>query len=288
MRRLAEFALKKLIGVKGDIRHVVFNENGRRFDCLVPDDALWGVVTDVLMTDTYERGGIRLQNFTGTVIDAGAHSGLFALRASGYASKVVALEAHPTNFALLIKNLARNGAKNVQPIDRALWVSSGEVQLFEGADSMSPSVVNPAETRYRVASLGLGEMVGSAGTVDLLKLDIEGAEFAVLKKASDDTLRRINAFAVELHLRGRERQESLLIERLQSLGFRVTVLPPLFYSWKQAMTRLVSNWGRLRNQIRLKLTVMLVYTLVAIASWFFDLRSRLNVEGLKFLYATRE
>jgi FkbM family methyltransferase len=288
LRRMGDLLLRKMIGVKGALRDVVFHEADREYRCWVPDDALWGMVTEVLLLDTYERAGIRLGDSRGVVIDGGAHVGLFALRAAAHCSHVIAIEPHPYNFEILQKNLARNGVRNVSAVCKALWTAQNPVQLFDGGDSMSPSLLTRGTVSHQVEPVRLDDLVSDAGRVDLLKLDIEGAEFQVIETAEDDTLRKIGAVVVELHLRGHSEAETEMVERLQSVGFRVSTLDPAFYSWKEPMARLAQNWRRSKDLTRLKLTVLSTYTKAALVRPFFDLRGRLNVEGLKFLYATRK
>jgi FkbM family methyltransferase len=285
---MGDLLLRKMIGVKGALRDVTFHEGEREYRCWVPDDALWGMVTEVLLVDTYERAGIRLGDFRGVVIDGGAHVGLFALRASVHCSRVIAIEPHPYNFEILQKNLARNGVRNVSAVCKALWTAQSPVRLFDGGDSMSPSLFPRGTLSHQVEPVRLDEVVSDAGWVDLLKLDIEGAEFQVIETAEDETLRKIGAVVVELHLRGDSEPETEVMERLRSVGFRVSTLNPAFYSWREPLARLVRNWSKSADLTRLKLTVLSTYTAAALLRPFFDLRGRLNVEGLKFLYAIRD
>jgi FkbM family methyltransferase len=287
LRRMGDLLLRRMIGVRGTLRDVAFHEGEREYRCWVPDDALWGMVTEVLLLDTYDRAGIRLRDYRGVVIDGGAHVGLFALRASAHCSHVIAIEPHPDNYELLEKNLARNGVRNVSAVCKALWTSQDPVRLFDGSDSMSPSLMPRGTLSHPVEPVRLDEVVSDAGQVDLLKLDIEGAEFDVIEKAEDDTLRKIGAVVVELHLRGHSEAETEMVEKLQSVGFRVSILNPAFYSWKEPMARLARNWRKSKDLTRLKLTVLSTYTAAALLRPFFDLAEQLNVEGLKFLYAIR-
>jgi hypothetical protein len=68
--------LRKLAGASGNIDPVVFNEESRTLNCLVPDDSLWIAVKDDLLLTEYERCGIHISDCKGTVADASAHVGL--------------------------------------------------------------------------------------------------------------------------------------------------------------------------------------------------------------------
>ena len=52
---------------------------------------------------------------------------------------------------------------------------------------------------YPVQALTLDSLIPPGATVDLLKMDIEGAEYSVLNSLSPDTLRRIRRIDLEFH-----------------------------------------------------------------------------------------
>src|SRR5947199_2218835 len=111
-RERVEALLRRALGQRGEAARVRFVERGRRFDCVVPDDALWSGVLFILLLRAYERAGLCLADVDGPIIDAGAHAGLFALQASAYGHRVLAIEAHPANFAFLEENVSAARAEN--------------------------------------------------------------------------------------------------------------------------------------------------------------------------------
>jgi FkbM family methyltransferase len=274
-----------LIGDRGRVRSVAFREGGRAFRARVNEDNLWGAVKDNLVLGEYEREGIRLEDARGVVIDAGAHVGLFSLLASAHARTVIALEAHPANFALLAANVAENKAGNVEVRQRALWSAEGNVELVEGPQSGAGSVLGGAGRSIAVRAETLDSIVAENRPVDLLKLDIEGAEFAVLGSASDETLRQISAVVAELHLDGQRERLAPMIERLRESGFAVVVSRPPSAHWYEAMRALIRKRHRLRGEARLRFAVVAVYSLIAALRpvW----KPAAADDGLLFLYATR-
>jgi len=281
-----ERALALLVGDRRRTRDVVFHEAGIEMRCLVHEDNLWGAVKDNLVLAEYERFGIRLGEYRGVVVDAGAHVGVFALLASAHARQVVALEAHPGNAALLQENIARNRRENVLAEHAALGSLNGTASFVEGPISSAGSLAAEGRGRFDVPSRTLDSVVASSGPVDLLKLDVEGAEFDVLEAASDDTLRQIGAIVGELHLEARADRLEPLTRRLGSIGFAVTVEPPPVDDWTASMRALWHHRHRLRGETRLRLAVILIYTVVAVTNPVLHLRDRLG-GGLAFLYATR-
>jgi FkbM family methyltransferase len=125
-----------------------------------------------------------------TVVDAGANVGQYTLLAAsrvGPTGMVYGFEPVPANFARLEAHLRDNRVTNVRASRLALWHEPGEVRLGLTADavgnaglfsvgtSASSMVTAPAEPFDAFA-----ERVG-IGRVDLVKMDIEGAEWAALR-----------------------------------------------------------------------------------------------------------
>ena len=282
-----ERSLALIVGDHGRTRDVVFREAGIELRCRVNEDNLWGAVKDVLVLGEYERSGIALRNVSGVVVDAGAHAGLFALLVSAHAQKVVALEAHPDNVEVLEENVARNRRDNVDARHAALWSVDGTVTFVEGPVTSAGSILARGGRPHVVPSVRLDSVLAETGPIDLLKLDIEGAEFDVLDAASDETLRQTGAIVGELHLDGRAERVEPLVDRLRSLGFSATVRRPPIWHWAESMRALWRNRRRLRGEARLRLAVPAVYTVVALGDPVLGLRNRLDGGELAFIYASR-
>jgi FkbM family methyltransferase len=282
----SEGAVASFIGDRGRVRSVVFREGGREFRARVNEDNLWGAVKDNLVLAEYERAGIRLEDARGVVIDAGAHVGIFSLLASAHARAVVALEAHPANFALLAANLEANRVESVDARQRALWSEQGRLDLVEGPQSGAGSVLGGEGRTIPVEAETLDSIVAETGPVDLLKLDIEGAEFEVLESASDETLRQISAVVAELHLEGRQARLAPTVNRLRRSGFSVVVSRPPSADWHESMRALIRTRRRLRAEARLRLAVIVLYGLAAVLRLVW--KPAAADDELLFLYATRD
>jgi FkbM family methyltransferase len=278
--------LRRLAGASGNIDRIVFNEDSRTLNCLVPDDSLWIAVKDNLLLTEYERCGIRLSDCKGTVVDAGAHVGLFSLRAAVYASHVVAIEPHPVTSALLTLNLKSNGLSNVTVIEKALWEKREPLVIIEGCHSAENAVSSGDCSGRRVEALTLDELVQDSDMIDLLKIDVEGAEFGVITSAQPETLAKLKAVVGELHLKNHEDRASEVVETLRSAGFAVDLLPPPVEFWRESVSRVLTNWRKLKGNTRLKLLILAAYS-------YSGARRRLGRgteaagAGLAFLYARR-
>lgn len=125
------------------------------------------------------------------VVDAGAYVGVYTLRAArlvGPRGLVAALEPNPLVYPFLRANLALNGLGWAVPLPAAVWSREGWGLLRVG-ESMVNSSLLPGYVEYmssiageaRVPLVTLREVVGALGRVDLLKLDVEGAEVEALR-----------------------------------------------------------------------------------------------------------
>jgi FkbM family methyltransferase len=129
-----------------------------------------------------------------TVVDVGAHHGLYSLLASkrvGPKGRVFAFEPSPRERARLEKHLLVNRCRNVSTYPFAIGSKSGSEDLFlvNGAEdycnSLRPPAVAASTSKIRVEVTSLDEFLEHADIhhVDFLKLDVEGAELDVLKGA---------------------------------------------------------------------------------------------------------
>lgn len=134
-----------------------------------------------------------------TIVDAGAHIGmasiLFARRFPF--ARVIAVEPEPSNFAALVRNVAHY--ENVTPVRAALWNNDGEITL--GSSDAHPKgafqIVENGD--MRVPAITMDTLMRETGieTIDLLKVDIEGAEKEVF--AACDWIKKVRIIAIELH-----------------------------------------------------------------------------------------
>jgi FkbM family methyltransferase len=130
-----------------------------------------------------------------TVLDAGAHHGLYTLLASkcvGRRGHVIAVEPSPRERKRLQRHLQMNFCGNVSIQGCALGGARGEADLFlvDGPEDWCNSLRAPqtcARTvRVRVGVERIDDVLEQMGIarVDFIKVDVEGAELSVLEGAS--------------------------------------------------------------------------------------------------------
>jgi FkbM family methyltransferase len=133
-----------------------------------------------------------------TIVDLGSHIGasIVFFRDRYPDALIIGVEPDPDSFAKLRENtklLPRLELHNCAVADRA-----GEAPFYQSSWSWESTLVardgGPSSTRVPVRTLD--EIVGNR-TVDLLKVDIEGAEYAALRAFGG--LHSVRALAVEYH-----------------------------------------------------------------------------------------
>jgi FkbM family methyltransferase len=213
---------------------------GLRFEC----DVRSRMARDVFFTGTYEPPETmlirRLVNPGGTFVDVGANWGYFTLMMAehvGPTGRVVAVEADPRIFAILERNVALNDLPQVRLVHAAAAAESGLLSLNgfdENEDNWGTSRIaggsGPADGSYEVTALSLDELLHESGvsTVDLIKIDIEGAEALALAGMSAGLRRgRYPRVLLELHpftLVDYGTNPAAIIECLLEIGYRGWVI----------------------------------------------------------------
>ena len=147
-------------------------------------------IIECFILDVYKADKIKPGDY---VVDAGAGIGEFALIASkrvGSMGKVISIEPSPEDYHALIYNLSANKINNVAPINMAISDRTERLKLeFKGK-----SFTANADTLENIAKFaGI-----TLSKVTFLKMDIEGAECAVLP-ATIDKLAGLKTLSIEMH-----------------------------------------------------------------------------------------
>jgi FkbM family methyltransferase len=155
------------------------------------------------------------------VIDGGANVGLFALAAStvvGATGAVHAVEAAPATAELLRRNVAMNPGRPIEVHELALADREGELDFvtFEAGSGLSSFAPAASGAVTRVRATTLDALTAPMARVDLVKLDLEGAELRALRGASELLRSRRPALLIELEPAHLARQDGSVAE-LQAL-----------------------------------------------------------------------
>ncbi|HEX5725970.1 MAG TPA: FkbM family methyltransferase [Longimicrobiaceae bacterium] len=207
---------------------------GMRFRCDLRDS----VAREACFTGRYEpqeTALLRALLGPGAVfVDVGANWGYFSLLAAhrvGPGGRVLALEPDPRLFAVLRDNLAANGLRHAVALPLAAAEAPGTLALagYEEAGGnwgVSSVVTAAAEAapRFAVQGARVDDVLDAQGVgrVDLLKLDVEGAELLALRgMRAGLAAGRYRRVLLELHPRapGGAEMVAAALEALRGAGY---------------------------------------------------------------------
>lgn len=123
------------------------------------------------------------------VLDVGANIGYFTLLSSslvGSEGRVHAFEASPKIAQMLQKNIGLNDVSNVVVHNEAVLDRSGFVKFYTGPEenlglSSIQNTGNGSRVDAEVPCVKIDHMISTFPLVRLVKIDVEGVEFLVLK-----------------------------------------------------------------------------------------------------------
>src|SRR5215210_591354 len=165
------------------------------------------------------------------VIDIGANIGRYTIISSkrvGTKGKVVAIEAHPGNFEILNRNIKLNQLNNVIPLNYAAYSKETKVKLYVPDEESGYTIYHTLMERT-----GKKFVEVNANTLDYLlqlneirqeevnwiKIDVEGAEFEVLKGATN-VLSKSKDIALLIEVHGQNNYRPL-VKFLSSYNFKI-------------------------------------------------------------------
>jgi len=132
-----------------------------------------------------------LMSIRGNVfLDIGAFNGFYSIILSPNFKKIIAFEPEPYNFSITVENVLLNGLEDkVSVFPIAISDQDGITDLYIHYDQSCHSIVkkSPMDKSYKVLTMRLDTFLNrygiSAYEVDLVKIDVEGAEIKVLEGA---------------------------------------------------------------------------------------------------------
>ncbi len=155
------------------------------------------------------------------VWDAGAHAGAtsyFLAQMVGPEGRVYAFEPDEINYGYLLRNIASHRLTNVIPVKKALAGHSGEV-TFHMDGTMAAGI--PDYLTYSgqgrmvaVPAITFADACAELGVPAYVKMDIEGAEVAVIAAAQDFLKQHPVNFAIESDHRIHGEQTAKTLDRL--------------------------------------------------------------------------
>ncbi len=163
------------------------------------------------------------QNDRPVIFDCGSNIGMSIIyfKQKFPKARIIAYEAHPKVAEILRENLQNNQINDVEINEKAVWVHNNGLEFSdEGADGSS---IFGKEAKLQVKSIRLKEELQNFEQIDMLKMDIEGAETEVFKDIEQE-LKRVENIFVEYHS-FYDQQQTLpeLLQVLTHAGFRYDI-----------------------------------------------------------------
>ncbi len=158
----------------------------------------YSAVREVLFEEEYKFLLPHIKGRTSpNVLDVGGHIGLFAswLLKNAPDALVLSVEASPETFRIIERNAAA-AQRNWKVRHGAAWDSHESLSFMDRGDAMSHKVA--AGGSAQVQGVTLADLLEGVDMVDLLKVDIEGAEERFIC-AQPELLCKVQALVIELH-----------------------------------------------------------------------------------------
>lgn len=142
-----------------------------------------------------------------TIVDIGAHIGSFSLlcfKLFGSASRIISFEPDKNNYKLFLENLKINNAKNVESENIA--ISNYHGNGFLNIESMNTDAYYLEVNESKKINCKVNTLYSEASRrkikkIDLLKMDIEGGEYALFfdDKTYNFLKKKVNYIFMEYH-----------------------------------------------------------------------------------------
>ena len=199
--------------IKNDIRYFL------AFNPLIPN-----FVSEISPVKGYEM--YRKLKEGDVVIDAGAYPGDYAVLASrriGKSGKIICFEPDPYNREILEKNLKKEKNDNYIIIPRGLWNKNTVLRLSR-SDGLHSTLSAEDKGNSDIKVTKLDDELEALGIkkVDIIKMDIEGAEIEAINGARE-TLKNNNVYVTiaSYHIVNGKTTSHYLENFLKKLGYKV-------------------------------------------------------------------
>jgi FkbM family methyltransferase len=208
-----------LVYRKGDVRFLVDRAGGDQYDLI-----------ECVARDMYSRHFPHLtKGCPLRVLDLGANSGGFglALILSGFEiERIVAVEMNLRTHARLVFNLVNNIGAKASLVHAVVCETNRSIRVADNNGWAGNSIYHQYltdTTSIEVAGITLDELTSTYfknHRVDILKMDIEFAEYEVLFSETCKSIVQYDYLLIEIHV-DEHHKEKTLIRRLDELNFEM-------------------------------------------------------------------
>lgn len=160
------------------------------------------------------------------IFDLGANIGMSVLYFKSIfpKAKIKAYEADSEIASILSSNLKNNGINDVEIVEKAAWINNDGVTFNkEGADG--GSLFSSDKEQVLIPSVRLKDEIEKEEKIDMLKMDVEGAETEIFKDLGKSISKAENVF-IEYHsFSGKEQELDEILAILKNASFRYYIKP---------------------------------------------------------------
>lgn len=142
-------------------------------------------------------------NYRPVILDIGANVGYFTLACCDFFdAHVYALEPEPSNAEQFLANINLNPEFDINFLEAALWSQDCQLEIscqFGGSSLFHHSTKDNIALVQAVSVDTLFSDFWVPYQIDLMKMDVEGAEYEILKTLNPEMMSRVNVFIIEFH-----------------------------------------------------------------------------------------
>jgi len=212
------------------------NTSAGRFECRgsTTDFDIINPNYEPALIDAVSEGLMSRLDGSPVFVDVGAHIGKYTILAGRLLRSrgtVLAVEPDPDNFQALERNVARNALANVRCLNIGCWSVEGTLTLYRDSGNLGGHsfMEERGGKRISVPVKTLDTIIREEGIgrVDLIKIDVELAEFHVLQGARRvlESSPNVTVFFEE----SADPETSQAVRMLADLGFQVHRLAGITY-----------------------------------------------------------
>lgn len=167
------------------------------------------------------------------IFDCGANMGMATLYFKWIFpySSIIAFEPNPNSYALLENNIRENNLENVQIFNLGLSNEEGEIPFY--LDVYNPGTLIGSIKRKRggageisIETIKLSNFMAQHDEIDLVKMDIEGAETEVVEDlVASGMIYRVKEFIIEYHhnISGEDSHMAAFLKLFEANGFNYNI-----------------------------------------------------------------
>lgn len=175
-----------------------------------------------------------------TVVDAGANVGVFSsyMLMNDYATKIIAIECDKKALKDLQPNFKHNTTVTVLP--KALHWSPEPITFYHSPDNpVISSTLSPDRLESHMAgvkgnvteivpTVTLEQLSNTYGEIDLLKIDVEGAEYDIIMNTDVSVFNKINNIFLECHFFEKDYKQkyTTTLNKIKLMGYTVEEFKP--------------------------------------------------------------